>query len=55
MEALGVDVETTIYDDAGHGFCNNGLSTFSSRAAQSAWLTAMNFLSGTVADAPRGR
>jgi carboxymethylenebutenolidase len=44
LEALGVDVETVLYEDAGHGFCNSHLPTFDAGAAQDAWLTAMNFL-----------
>jgi carboxymethylenebutenolidase len=44
LQALGVDVETVIYEDAGHGFCNSQLPTFNASAAQDAWLMAMNFL-----------
>ena len=44
LEAFGVDVETVLYEEAGHGFCNSRLPTFNAGAAQDAWLTAMNFL-----------
>lgn len=48
MGDLGIDVVTTLYDDAGHGFCNSHLATFNANRAQDAWLKAMEFLTATL-------
>jgi len=48
MGQLGVDVITTLFDDAGHGFCNSHLATFNANGARDAWLMAMEFLTGTI-------
>jgi len=53
LEALGVDVETTIYEEAGHGFCNSQLPTFSAGAARDSWRAATNFLTESMADSTR--
>jgi carboxymethylenebutenolidase len=48
LERFGIDVRTTVYDEAGHGFCNSHLPTFNADAAQSAWHKSMEFLSKSL-------